>query len=37
MLDYRKVKSWPFPEIVHSYSADDSMLYALGVGAGLGS
>lgn len=34
MIDYRTLKNWHFPEIEHSYTADDSMLYALGVGLG---
>jgi acyl dehydratase len=34
MIDYRKLKDWAFPEIEHTYTADDAMLYALGVGVG---
>jgi acyl dehydratase len=34
MIDYRRLKSWAFPEIEHTYTADDAMLYALGVGVG---
>jgi acyl dehydratase len=34
MLDYHAVKNWDFGEIVHSYTARDVMLYALGIGIG---
>lgn len=34
MIDYDTLKNWQFPEIEHSYTADDTMLYALGVGMG---
>lgn len=34
MLDYLAVKNWDFGEIAHTYTARDSMLYALGVGLG---
>jgi len=33
-IDYQRLKNWPFPEIEHSYTAKDSMLYALGLGFG---
>src|SRR5690606_19545381 len=33
-IDYQRLKNRQFPEIVHSYSARDTMLYALGVGVG---
>jgi acyl dehydratase len=32
-LDYQKVKNWPMPDSVHSYTERDTILYALGVGA----
>jgi acyl dehydratase len=34
MIDYDVVKSWEFEEIVQSYTARDTMLYALGIGMG---
>lgn len=33
-IDYDKIKNWQFPVIEQSYTAKDSMLYALGVGYG---
>ncbi len=33
-IDYDKIKNWPFPEVVQTYTAKDSILYALGVGYG---
>ena len=33
-IDMEKLLSWPFPEVEHAYSARDTILYALGVGAG---
>ncbi len=33
-IDYNKLKNWHFPDIEHSYTAKDTMLYALGLGAG---
>jgi acyl dehydratase len=34
MIDYDIVRNWKFDDIVQSYSARDTMLYALGVGMG---
>ena len=34
-MDYETIKNWRFPETVHEYDERDTMLYALGVGAGL--
>ena len=34
MIDYDIVKSWSFEEIAQSYTARDTMLYALGIGMG---
>jgi acyl dehydratase len=31
---YDKIKNWPFPEVVQTYTEKDSILYALGVGYG---
>jgi hypothetical protein len=33
-LDYATLKSWPFPDVEHRYTARDTMLYALGLGCG---
>jgi len=33
-IDYQKLRSWPFPEVEQSYTAKDSILYALGLGLG---
>ena len=33
-IDYHKLKNWHFPEVEHSYRAQDSILYALGLGLG---
>jgi len=33
-IDYKKLKSWPFKDIEHRYEAKDTILYALGLGAG---
>jgi len=33
-LDPHKILIWPFPEIEHTYSEKDTMLYALGLGCG---
>jgi acyl dehydratase len=32
VIDYEKLKRWPFREIEHSYTEKDTILYALGVG-----
>ena len=34
MIDYAKLKDWSFPAVEHDYTADDAMLYALGLGLG---
>jgi acyl dehydratase len=34
VIDYEKLKRWPFREIEHSYTEKDTILYALGVGLG---
>ena len=34
-IDYQRLKNRPFPDCRHTYTARDSMLYALGVGCGL--
>ncbi|KQP15148.1 MaoC family dehydratase [Pseudorhodoferax sp. Leaf267] len=34
MIDYHKLKAWHFPVIEHTYTADDSMRYALALGLG---
>lgn len=33
-IDMEKLLAWPFPELEHSYSTRDTILYALGVGVG---
>lgn len=33
-IDYDKLRNWPFPDLEHSYTERDTMLYALGVGCG---
>jgi acyl dehydratase len=33
-MDYETIKSWPFPDVVHSYDERETMLYALAVGYG---
>jgi acyl dehydratase len=33
-IDYDRLRNWPFPEVEQSYTAKDSILYALGVGLG---
>jgi len=34
MIDYHKLKDWPFPEVEHAYTADDAMFYSLAIGLG---
>lgn len=34
MLDYQKIKNWPFEPVIQSYTKKDCMLYALGLGFG---
>jgi acyl dehydratase len=34
MIDYDKLMAWDFPVIEHTYTADDSMRYALALGLG---
>jgi len=33
-IDAEKLLSWPFPDLEHTYGVRDTMLYALGTGAG---
>ncbi|HEV3186125.1 MAG TPA: MaoC/PaaZ C-terminal domain-containing protein [Xanthobacteraceae bacterium] len=33
-INYATLKSWPFADVEHSYTARDTMLYALGLGCG---
>ena len=33
-IDYNKLKNWPFKPVEHSYSTNDTILYALGLGVG---
>src|ERR1043166_4881661 len=33
-IDHAALKSWPFPDVEHRYTARDTMLYALGLGCG---
>jgi acyl dehydratase len=33
-IDYARLKNWPFEDIVHRYTAKDTILYALGLGFG---
>ena len=34
MIDPVALKAWPFADIVHHYTADDAMRYALALGVG---
>lgn len=34
MINYRQLRDWRFPTIEHSYTADDTMRYALALGLG---
>jgi acyl dehydratase len=34
MIDPERLRHWPIPEIEHSYTTRDTMLYALGLGCG---
>lgn len=34
MIDYRHLRDWKIPDIEHTYSADDSIRYALALGIG---
>jgi acyl dehydratase len=33
-IDYKKLMAWPFPDLEHTYTARDTILYALGLGYG---
>ena len=33
-LDYDRISNWSFPDVIQTYTARDTMLYALGVGYG---
>ena len=33
-IDYEKLKNWPFEPVEQTYTANDSILYALGLGVG---
>ncbi|HUN51971.1 MAG TPA: MaoC/PaaZ C-terminal domain-containing protein [Candidatus Sulfotelmatobacter sp.] len=33
-IDYQKLMHWPFKDVEHTYTARDTMLYALGLGMG---
>ena len=33
-IDYDKLKNWPFKPVEHSYTTNDTILYALGLGVG---
>ena len=34
-IDYRKLKSWLFVDVVHIYTVWDCMLYVFGLGLGV--
>jgi acyl dehydratase len=36
-INYTRLKSWPFADVVHGYTTKDSIVYALGVGYGADS
>ena len=36
-LDPHKVLNWKFPEVEHTYTEKDTILYALGLGCGAGA
>jgi hypothetical protein len=33
-MDYHNIKNWKFPEVDQTYTENDSILYALGIGFG---
>ena len=33
-MDYQLIKNWKFPEVDRTYTENDCMLYALGIGFG---
>lgn len=37
MIDYHVVKNWRFEDVRHEYTERDCMLYALGIGMGMGT
>ena len=37
MLDYEKTRAWRSGEVRHAYTSKDSILYALGIGIGIGT
>jgi acyl dehydratase len=34
MIDYHRLRDWPFPDGEHHYTADDTLFYALAIGLG---